>query len=136
MAEGDADRLTKAYDAFNEGGVRAILEFLDPEIHVRDRPTMPDAATYHGRAGVKKMFDSIVEAFDDLQYEVEEIIDRGRFVVVVLKQHVRGRSSQIRVGAQSVHVWEMRDGHPITLTIFGSKEHALATLERAELRAI
>jgi hypothetical protein len=30
----------------------------------------------------------------------------------------------------------MRDGHPITLTIFGSKEHALATLERAELRAI
>ena len=136
MSEGDADRLRMGYEAFNEGGVRAILDLLDPEIHVRERPTMPDAATYHGRAGVKKLFDSIVEAFDDLQYKVVEIIDEGRHVVVVLEQHVRGRSSQIRFGAKTVHVWEMRDGRPIALTIFGSKEHALATLERNELGAI
>ena len=135
MAEGDAERLRRAYDAFNEGGVRAILELLDPAIKVRDRPTMPDAATYHGRTGVKKMFDSMVEAFDDLQYEVEEVIDHGRHVVVVLEQQVRGRSSQIRFGAKTVHVWEMDEGRPVALTIFGSKEHALATLERNELRS-
>jgi len=136
MSEGDPERLRSAYEAFNEGGVRAILEYLDPAIQVRDRPTMPDAATYHGRAGVKKMFDAIVEAFDHLQYEVVEVIDHGRHVVVVLKQHVRGRSSQIRVGGNTVHVWEIRNGRPITLMIFGSREQALAALERNELGAI
>jgi ketosteroid isomerase-like protein len=136
MSEGDPERLRKAYDAFNEGGVRAILELLDPEIQVRERPTMPDAATYHGRTGVKKMFDSMVEAFDDLQYEVVEVIDHGRYVLVILKQHVRGRSSQIRVGANTVHVWELREGRPIALMIFGSKEHALASVERSELKSI
>ena len=133
MAEGDPERLRSGYEAFNEGGVRAILELLDPDIHVRERKTMPDAASYHGREGVQKFFDVIVEAFDDLRYEIDEIVDKGAHVIVVLRQLVHGRGSGIRMAGRTVHVWEMRGGRPVALTIFGSREQALVALERDEL---
>ncbi len=129
MAEGDAERLRAAYEAFNEGGVEAILERLDPEIHVRERATLPDRATYRGRDGVRRMFEVILEAFDDFQFEVEDVIDRGAYVVVVLRQVVRGRASGIRLGGDTVHVWQMRGGRPVALTVFGTRAQALAALD-------
>jgi ketosteroid isomerase-like protein len=133
MSEDDLKRLREGYEAFNQGGVRAILERLDPEIHVRERRTMPDRATYHGREGVQKLFDVIVEAFDDVQFEVEDVIDRDDHVVAVLRQLVRGRNSGIRVAGTTVHLWEMRSGRPVALTIFGTRDEALKALERDEL---
>jgi ketosteroid isomerase-like protein len=133
MAVGDPGRLRSGYDAFNAGGVRAILEHLDPDIRIQERGTVPDRASYHGREGVKKFFDVIVEAFDDLQYEVEDVIDKGAHVIVVLRQTVRGRGSGIRMGGRTVHLWEMRNGRPIALTIFGTTEQALAALPRDEM---
>jgi ketosteroid isomerase-like protein len=133
MAEGDPERLRAGYEAFNEGGVRAILELLDPDIHVRERETMPDAASYHGRAGVQKFFDVLVEAFDDIQYEVEEVTDKDAHVIVVLSQLVHGRGSGINMTGRTVHLWEMREGRPVALTIFGTPEQALAALDRNEL---
>src|SRR3977135_4184451 len=104
MAEGDPERLRRGYEAFNAGGVRAILEDLDPDIRIQERGTVPDRASYHGREGVKKFFDVIVEAFDDLKYEVEDVIDKGANVIVVLRQTVRGRSSGIRMEGRTVHL--------------------------------
>jgi ketosteroid isomerase-like protein len=129
MSEGDAERLRMGYAAFNHGGVEAILESLDPQIHVRERQTMPDRATYHGREGFRKLFQVILEVFDDVQFEVEEVIDHGPQVVVVLRQLIRGRGSGISMGAQTVHLWVMRDGRPIALSIFGTRAQALAALD-------
>src|SRR3954451_19561280 len=133
MSEGDADRLRMGYAAFNHGGVEAILESLDPMIHVRDRETMPDRATYHGRAGVQKLFMTMLEVFSDVQYEVEEVIDRGHLVAVVLRQVVHGRGSGIDMDAEAVHLWEMRDGRPVALTIFGTRAQALDALDQGEI---
>jgi uncharacterized protein len=132
MAEGDADKLRRAYEAFNHGGVGAILERLDPEIHVRERETLPDRATYRGREGVRKMFEVILEAFDDLQFEVEDVVEKDDHVLVVLQQVVRGRGSGIRMVGRTVHLWEMRNGRPIALTVFGTREQALTALDRVD----
>jgi ketosteroid isomerase-like protein len=131
VSSDDAAQLRQAYEAFNEGGVGAILERLDPDIHVRDRETLPDRATYRGREGVKKMFEVILEAFDDLHFDVEDVIDRDTHILVVLRQVVRGRGSGIRMVGRTVHVWEMRDGRAVALQVFGTREQALASLDRA-----
>ena len=73
---------------------------------------MPDAATYHGRTGVRTLFTTLLEVFDDVQYEVEEIIERGDHSVVVLTQLVHGRGSGINMNARTVHAWEMHEGRP------------------------
>jgi hypothetical protein len=37
------------------------------------------------------------------------------------------------MAGRTVHVWELRNGRPVALTIFGTPEQALAALERDEL---
>jgi hypothetical protein len=54
----DVERLRGAYKAFNEGGVEAFLERLDPEFQVRDRESSPDRETRYGKEGIKQLFDS------------------------------------------------------------------------------
>jgi ketosteroid isomerase-like protein len=126
-------RLRRGYDAFNEGGVDAILEWVAPDITVRDRESGPDRDTHHGIVGIKELFDSMMEAFEELRFEPEEFIEMGQEVVVVLKQHARGRGSGAQVASTAAHVWTMQKGRPIGLRVFRDRARALAVL--AEERA-
>jgi ketosteroid isomerase-like protein len=122
--------LRRGYEAFNEGGVDAILEWVAPEITVRDRESGPDHATHHGILGIKELFESMMEAFDELRFEPEEFTRIGSDVVVVLTQHARGRGSGARIASTTAHVWTMEKGRPVGLRIFRDKERALAVLAR------
>jgi uncharacterized protein len=127
----DVDILRRAYQAFNEGGVEAILEHLAPEFHVRDRESSPDRETRHGKRGIKQLFDSYMEAFDALRLDPEEFIEAGDQIVVSLHQRVRGKGSGAEVVGRIAHVWTMSEGEALRLRIFGNKERALEAL-RAE----
>jgi ketosteroid isomerase-like protein len=128
----DVERLRGAYEAFNEGGVDAILERLAPEFQVRDRESSPDRGeTRYGKEGIKQLFDSYMEAFDALRLAPEEFIPAGDQIVVSLYQQIRGKGSGAQVIGRIAHVWTMREGAPSRLRIFADKERALEAL-RAE----
>jgi ketosteroid isomerase-like protein len=129
MFQEDVERLRSAYEAFNEGGVEAILERLAPEFQVRDRESSPDRETRHGKEGIKQLFDSYMEAFDALRLEPEEFIDAGDQIVVSLHQRIRGKGSGAEVVGRIAHVWTMRGGAALRLRIFGDKESALEALK-------
>jgi ketosteroid isomerase-like protein len=125
----DVERLRGAYEAFNEGGVEAILERLAPDFKVRDRESSPDRETRYGREGIKQLFDSYMEAFDALRLEPEEFIDAGGQIVVSLRQQVRGKGSGAEVEGQIAHVWTMNEGAVLSLRIFSDKDSALDALK-------
>jgi ketosteroid isomerase-like protein len=131
MFQEDVERLRGAYEAFNEGGVEAILERLAPEFQVRDRESSPDRQTRHGKEGIKQLFDSYMEAFDALRLDPEEFIDAGDQIVVSLHQRIRGKGSGAEVVGRIAHVWTMSGGAALRLKIFADKESALEAL-RAE----
>jgi ketosteroid isomerase-like protein len=124
----DVKRLRRVYEAFNEGGVDAILEWIAPDITVRDRESGPDRDTHHGIVGIKELFDSMMEAFDELRFEPEEFIQVGQDIVVVLRQHARGRGSGAQIEGKTAHVWTIEKGNPVALRIYRDKERALAVL--------
>ena len=124
----DVERLRGVYQAFNEGGIEAILERLAPEFQVRDRESSPDRETRLGKEGIKELFDSYMEAFDALRLEPEEFIDAGDQIVVSLHQLVRGKGSGAKVVGRIAHVWTMREGAALSLRIFSDKERALEAL--------
>jgi ketosteroid isomerase-like protein len=128
LLEQDAERLRRAYEAFNEGGVDAILDMVAPDITVRDRESAPDRDTHHGVVGITQLFESMMEAFDELRFEPEEFIHVGPHVVAVLKQHARGRGSGAEIKGTTAHVWTLQDGRPVGLRIFRDKERALRAI--------
>jgi ketosteroid isomerase-like protein len=127
----DVERLRGAYEAFNEGGVEAILERLAPDFQVRDRESSPDRETRYGKEGIKQLFDSYMEAFDALRLEPEEFVDAGDQIVVSLRQRIRGKGSGAEVVGHIAHVWTMQEGAVQRLRIFKDKDAALEAL-RAE----
>ena len=129
MFQDDAERLRRAYQAFNEGGVEAFLERLAPELQVRDRESSPDRAeTRYGKQGIKQLFESYMEAFDALRLEPQEFIDAGDQILVTVQQWVRGKGSGAEVVGNVAHVWTMRGDTPFQLQIFRDKESALKAL--------
>ena len=46
-----AELLERGYAALQRGDLDAMLEMIDPQVEIRDRPESPDAGVYHGREG-------------------------------------------------------------------------------------
>ena len=121
--------LRRGYEAFNEGGVDAIVERLAPEIQVHDRESSPDRGTYHGPGGIRELFEATTEAFDELLLEPEEFIDLGDHTIVLVRQHVRGRRSGAEFVGRIAHVWTMQEGRAIDLRICRDREQALKAVQ-------
>jgi ketosteroid isomerase-like protein len=128
VTEQYVERLKLAYEAFDEGGVEAILDRVAPDFELRDRESAPDRSTLVGGEGVQELVRLNMEVFDELQLEPTEFIDRGEVVIVVLRMRVRGRSSGAAVDSETVHAWEFSEGHATRMQVYADRRRALDAL--------
>ena len=110
----------------------AILGWLAPEITVRDRESGPDRETHHGLIGIKELFESTMEAFDQFTLEPLEFLEVGDKMIVVLRQRARGRGSGVELDSEVAHVWTMGTGTPAGLRIYRDKEQALRAVAESD----
>jgi len=98
----------RGYAAFNEGGVEAILDFLEPEIEWVNEHPPPMDRTYRGYDGVRAYFEELGALFEDLHLDPEEFIPVGnQYVLVFLRVSGRGITSGVE-GAQPVaNLWKV-----------------------------
>ena len=83
----DADRLARAVDAFNSGGVEDALQFFVPDVVWIAPPEWPDQAIYEGYDGLRALEQIWRSNFDRYRidlHEAEIVDDR---VVARLTQH-------------------------------------------------
>jgi ketosteroid isomerase-like protein len=128
MSQEYVERLKSAYEAFHTGGVEAILDRIAPDLQVRGRASSPDRETLVGGEGVVELVKLNMEAFDSLELEPVEFLDRGEVIVVVLIQRVRGRGSGVPLECETAHVWDFEDGQAAQMRIFADRERALEAL--------
>lgn len=128
MTNGDVERLKQGYEAFRQGGLEAILDWLAPDIVAVDRESAPDRATYHGVEGMRDLFEATSQAFGEISLEPEEFVPVGEHIVVSLRQVMRGRISGAEITGVIAHVWTMREGRPVKLRVFRDKFRALEAL--------
>jgi ketosteroid isomerase-like protein len=88
-------------------------------------PVAGQIRTLRGHDGVRTWLRSWYEAFEDVRYEVEELIDAGEQVVVVVGQRARGRASGVDVLMSLFGVWTLRDGKVVRVVWFQDREEAL-----------
>ena len=81
---------------------------------------------YRGREQAREMFESFLEAWEELRWEPQEMIevDEAR-VVVVNRVRMRGRGSGVEVDATGAQLWTITGGKVRSLTIYQSKADAL-----------
>ena len=85
----------------------------------------PDQQIYLGAEGGMQFNADWADAWDNWEVEVQEYIDAGQRVVVILTQRGRSKSTGIPVDMRFAQVWTLRDGQGVRMQMFASVEEAL-----------
>jgi ketosteroid isomerase-like protein len=126
-AEAQIEVVRKAIDAFNRRDTDAMIVLGPTENFEYDwtRSIAPNRGTYRGIEGMKEFVEDQWTAFEEIRIEPDEYLARGRHVVVPATVHGRGRGG-VAVHARSAQLFTFEDGHLARITLYQSREEALA----------
>ncbi len=124
MSQENLERVRESYE-FVDREHEPDFDLVHPDIRWHTRADLPDTATYRGHDGVATLMAEWFGAFDDLRVDVEELIDAGDRVVVVLRLHGRVKGGAHEVDMSETHVLTTRDGKVTEIHEYATKAEAL-----------
>ncbi|MFL5780105.1 MAG: nuclear transport factor 2 family protein [Thermoleophilaceae bacterium] len=124
-----ARAMARAYEAANRRDFELILTFNDPHDY-EYRPSRaflpPDMDTvYHGAGGYRRFWRLWLDAFEDIRWDLEEILDLGGRVLVKARQSGRGSGSGVAVSESVFQLFTFRRGLVLRQDDFVDREEAL-----------
>jgi ketosteroid isomerase-like protein len=135
MSQENVETVRLAYERFNSGDIDGWLQLCATDYEFRDLPALPGAGVHIGRDANRAWAVAIRQAFEDLRFEPDKIIDAGGDRVVVECRVVgRGRVSGAKLDMFTLltyNVFTVRNG---TLVSGITYDNLAAALEAAALR--
>jgi ketosteroid isomerase-like protein len=132
MSEENVELAWRASHAWNEGGVEALLTYLDPEVEWHPPRESMEPGNYRGHDGVRDYLGRLGEIFSQARVEPVDVIevDAERVISVI---RVIGRSEKFGTEIHAEWAWliKVRDGKGIEIWTFTDRAQAL---EAAGLR--
>jgi ketosteroid isomerase-like protein len=121
--------------AANRRDFDVFLLAFDPEVDLwiaRSGLNVPDyAGHHHGHEGYREAWRRLLEAFEDLRWEPEELIDAGDGLISVNRWSGHGAGSGVPVNQLMFQVYTLRRGLVVKQEDFAERGEAL---EAAGLR--
>jgi ketosteroid isomerase-like protein len=132
MSQENVEIVRGVFDAFrHEPDAEAIIAALDPAIVWQVRSDLPDAQTYMGHEGFRRLFGAFEEVLDDSWYQPVELLEADDQVVVPLRWGGRGKASGVASELEETWVFTLRGGKVTHVKEFATRS---AALEAAGLR--
>jgi ketosteroid isomerase-like protein len=121
----------QVYEAAARRDAETVFKLYDPDVEL-DASRLGVAGLAgggggfaHGHDGLRNFFREWHEAWGDIQYDYDELIDVGEQVVSVVTRHGRGRASGIEVEMPAALIWTIRDGKVTRVVWFQTRNEAL-----------
>jgi uncharacterized protein len=128
----NAELIRRGYEAWNRGDVEGVLTFLDPEIEWHGYTHLPESGTLADREEVRAWLERFLDAWEQLDIEVTELIEAGDQVVALVRFHGRGKGSGVQVeGGVDAHVWTVRDGQIVAVELYQGTREGLEVAGRS-----
>jgi ketosteroid isomerase-like protein len=126
MSEENVEMLRRAFEAFNRGDLDAAFVDFAPDCEYISSGAIPGASDiYRGPEGYKRFVGWLLEQFDDVRLELNEIIGEGDQVVVSFTNRGRGKHSGPEATWQVWQVWTFSNGKAVRGEGFTSRDAAL-----------
>lgn len=134
MSEEDMELVTRGHEARSSGRVGEWIDTLDPDIEwdISGYPLPEFPVRGKGRDAFVGHITAYWSRWNDYSQAVEEMIDVGNEIVVVLHERARLRNSDKVVEQDVAAVWTVRDGVRIRFRAFGSRDDALRAVGQDE----
>jgi ketosteroid isomerase-like protein len=125
-----AFRLQRAYAAANRRDFDVVLVGMGPDTEYEYRPSpdfiAPDQdPVFHGRAGYLRMWGTWLDAFEDLRFEPEELLDLGDTMIVMAEVKGHGSGSGVAASQRVFQLFELRRGLVVKQEDFVDQSRAL-----------
>ncbi|MFF9870492.1 nuclear transport factor 2 family protein [Streptomyces sp. NPDC013953] len=111
-ADGHRALIERAYRAFHDRDVAALLDTLDPQVewvHPDGMAAYGLGGTRHGHAGVREFLSRVPQVLGGMRLEPREYVVSGDRVVVFGVRQVTSLRGTTRT-LPFVHSWTLRDG--------------------------
>ena len=99
---------------------------MHPDIELVEWPESPDAHHVRGIDETERIRDSWFEAWDSLDFQVDEFLESGDRIVSCGKAHATGKGSTVPIDFENYAVFTLRDGRVARMEFFIEREQALA----------
>jgi ketosteroid isomerase-like protein len=130
-------RFRQGYAAANRRDFAFLLTGLDPGIELHRAQVFLDVSgTFHGHDGYLEVWRGVLESFEDIRLDPEELLDFGDRFLVTIKVSAHGAGSGVSTSQSQFQVFTMRRGlvirqddfqdHAEALEAVGLSEHDLA----------
>lgn len=131
MSQEKVEVVRRIFEASAHRDVEAIFTLYDPQVEFdgsrhRWAEVMGGEVQWTGHAALRRFFARYYEMWEGFEFEIEELLDVGGYVISVVTSRARGRSSGIVVEwAEQVAIWTIREGKAVRVEWFSSREDAV-----------
>jgi ketosteroid isomerase-like protein len=135
MSEANVQIVRRVYEAAAKRDSTTVLALYDRNVELDNTRIFVGEAggVYRGHEGLRSFFREFHEAWDNIDYDYDELIDAGNSQVVsVVTRHGRGRASGAEVEMPAALVWTVRDNKVIRVIWYRSRADALEAVGSSE----
>jgi len=127
MSNENAELVRRCYDSLSRGDIDSALAETSDDFEMNWSNSIgPAKGIYRGRAEVRAVWVSYVDAFEAVRWDAGEInaIDESTMVVAT-RFRARGRGSGVKVDATGAQLWRFADGLAVGVELHQSRADAL-----------
>lgn len=130
MSRTNLELARRGYEAFAEGNVQGVLDFLSTEIVCYSRPAQPEQEVFHGHEGFARLVarDFFQTFGETVRVQPEDFIDEGEYVVVPVRIVGTHPESGVELEDHLVHVWKFARRKAVELRPYEDFSEAVEAL--------
>ena len=136
MSEENVEVVRQVYEAAARRDPAAVLACYDPalewDVSRSQMARLVGEDFYRGHDGLRRFFRRYHDAWDEVEYGYEQLIDAGDQVLSIDIERARGRNSGADVVLTQYAVWTIRAGKVIRAAWFSDRAEALEAAGLAE----
>jgi ketosteroid isomerase-like protein len=120
-------QMLAAYQQGDEAGIRQLIR---PDGEIYGAPGIVNSGTYYGFDGFRKWVSQWEEAWDEISYDLGEIVEINESVLVAPVHIVgRGAGSGVEIDRTFGWLYQWEDGLLIRFQVHASPEEAVTAAE-------
>jgi ketosteroid isomerase-like protein len=138
MSQVNVEIVRRIYDAAARHDPDAVFALYDPEVEL-DASRLGIVGTAgamqgisHGHDGLRTFFREWHEAWENIEYDYDELIEAGEHVISVVTRRGRGRLSGAEAELRVALVWTLREGKVVRVVWFPTRAEALEAAALSE----
>ena len=131
MSAENVEVVRRIYEAAARRDAETVFSLYDAEVEL-DNTRLGLAGhrgIRRGHEGLRGVFRDWHDAWENVEYDYDELIDAGEHVVSVVTRRGRGRASGVDVELRVALVWTVRSGKVVRAVWWPDREAALASIQ-------